>query len=81
MTRRYAVITVATAALVIGGGVAFGSTQQQNPPVTPSPMPSASQIKSALEQQCEQAREQFRQQHPEGYDGGCNYGSATLTIP
>jgi hypothetical protein len=81
MMRRYAVVTVATAALVIGGGVAFRSTQRQNPPVTPSPGPSASQIKSALEQQCEREVEQFRQQHPEGYDGGCNSGSATLTIP
>jgi hypothetical protein len=80
--RTHAVITAVAAVAVIGGGVALGSTQQQDPPsITPSPMTSATQIEQSLKQQCEQAVAQFRQKHPEGYTSGCNSGSGTLTVP
>ena len=52
------------------------AAKQLPPGVRPAPVdaPTAKQL-------CRQAEEQFRQKHPEGYSGGCNSGSGTLTIP
>jgi hypothetical protein len=78
--RRYAVITAATAAVVIGGGVAVGSAQQNNPAPTPSPIP-ASAIKDSLQTNCDESGDQIRREHPDAYVGDCNYGEGTLTTP
>jgi hypothetical protein len=80
--RRYAAITVATAALVIGGGVAVGSARNSPAPTPkPSPMPSLSQIEQSLQTQCEQSVARVQGKYTEAYDAGCNSGSATLTVP
>ncbi len=83
---RYAVITAATAAAVIGGGTAFGSAQQSNPGPGPSPSPkpsplSAQQIRETLQQTCVRNREQTRKEHPAAVISECNYGEGTLTTP
>ena len=77
--RRYAIVAGAAAA-VIGGGVAFGSTQQNSPTPTPSPAP-ASTIENSLRAECEQNAEQIRRETPEAYVGDCNYGQGTVSTP
>ncbi|MEN3283354.1 MAG: hypothetical protein V7607_4494 [Solirubrobacteraceae bacterium] len=78
--RRYAaVITAATAAAVIGGGVAFGSAQN-DPAPTPSPVP-ASSIPDSLQTKCEQSADEVRRQYPDAYIADCNYGETTVTSP
>jgi hypothetical protein len=76
--RRYAVIAAATAAAVIGGGVAFGSAQQNNPAPIPSPTP-ASSIEDSLQTKCDQSAAQIREEYPDAYVGDCNYGEAVTT--
>jgi hypothetical protein len=78
--RRYAVITAATAAMVIGGGVAFGSTQQGDPAPTPSPVP-ASAIQDSVKTQCEHVGDDVRGEHPDAYVAECNYGENSITTP
>jgi hypothetical protein len=79
---RYAVITAATAAVVIGAGTAFGSSQQSNPGATPKPSPlSAPQVSETLRQKCEQDRQETRKEHPDAVISECNYGEGTLTTP
>ena len=81
LTIRYAVITAATAAVVIGGGVAFGSTHSTHQS-TPEPSPlSAPQVRQSVREKCEQDREQIRKEHPDAVISECNYGEGTLTIP
>jgi hypothetical protein len=78
--RRYALITVATAAAVIGGGVAVGSAQQNNEAQTPSPIP-ASAIKDSLQTKCDQSGEQIRREYPNAYVGDCNSGEGAVRNP
>jgi hypothetical protein len=78
--RRYALIAAATAAAVIGGGVAFGTTQQNDPAPMPSPAP-ASSIEDSLRTRCDQSADQIRREHPDAYVADCNYGEGTVTAP
>ena len=79
---RYAVITAATAAAVIGRGTAFGSAHQSNPGRSPKPSPlSAPQIRGTLGQKCEQSRAETRKRYPDAVISECNYGEGTLTTP
>ena len=81
ITRRYAaVITAATAAAVIGGGVALGSAQPNEPTPTPSPIP-ASSIEESLKTKCQQSSDEIRREHPDTYVADCNYGETTFTTP
>lgn len=78
--RRYAAITAAVAATVIGGGVAFGSTQQGDPAPAPSPVP-ASAIHNSVKMQCEQVGDEIRREYPDAYVAECNYGETSVTAP
>lgn len=76
--RRYVTITVATAVAVIGGGVAFGSTQEGSPEPSPTSTPP---VRESVRETCEQSREQIRQTYPDAVISECNSGESTLTTP
>lgn len=66
--------------MVIGGGVAFGSTPTHQSAPEPSPL-SMPQVRQSVRDKCEQSREQVRKEHPDAVISECNYGEGTLTIP